>query len=130
MAQSAHTHGPAYPEEEVPLPTHTHKHTEYSVKNAYIRILYIKTEMLLLKKKGSAARRTSRGMNGWKKQSRSLSKEQVRLLSIEVITSVTDFLTNIIASCGHTYINLKYIQTALSELFPGYIYSYKFIHIV
>lgn len=69
-------------------------------------------------------------MNGWKKQSRSLSKEQVRLLSIEVITSVTDFLTNIIASCGHTYINLKYIQTALSELFPGYIYSYKFIHIV
>lgn len=51
MAQSAHTHGPAYPEEEVPLPTHTHKHTEYSVKNAYIRILYIKTEMLLLKKK-------------------------------------------------------------------------------
>lgn len=72
-------------------------------------------------------------MNGWKKQSSSLSKEQVRLLSIEVITSVTDFLTNMTESCGQTYINLKniyYIYAALSELFPGYMYSYKCIHIV
>lgn len=58
-------------------------------------------------------------MNGRKKQSSSLSKEQVRLLSIEVITSVTDFLTNTIESYGHTYIHLKYIYTPLPKLFPG-----------
>lgn len=41
---------------------------------------------------------TSRGMKGSKKQSSSLSREQVRLLSMEVITSFTDSLTNLMES--------------------------------
>ena len=41
---------------------------------------------------------TSRGMKGWKKQSSSFRRLQVRLLSMEVMTSLTDFRKNVMES--------------------------------